>query len=169
VEKPKNNFGPQCDCLAAEGEAHAAFCDVTLDSVISGERSRGAESDYVGVAEKMPGTNGGFTMAAFTAEAVPPGTKLYIAPQKSVYAADFYEWYEKRYGKVDRTDVLAHAQRADAHEVWNAAIASLVTKSVRVNRGALQLAINMLQRDAEEGRVVRGELAEELARSVTGD
>lgn len=32
-----------------------------------------------------------------------------------------------------------------------------------VNSGALQAAINMLRRDAEEGFTVRGELAEELA------
>jgi hypothetical protein len=127
------------------------------------------KANYVGIAENMPGTNGGFTMAAFTAEAVPPGTKLYTAPQKAVYTADFYEWYESRYGKVDRADVLAHAQMADAHEVWNAAIASVVTKSARVDRGALQTAINMLRRDSEGGFAVRGELAEELARSVTGD
>jgi hypothetical protein len=127
------------------------------------------KADFVGIASGMPGTEGGFTMATFASSDVPPGTRLYISPQRAVFSEDFYKWYEKRYGKVDRTDVLAHAQMADAHEVWNAAIASVVTKSARVDRGALQVAINMLKRDAEEGRFVRGELAEELARSVTGD
>jgi hypothetical protein len=35
-----------------------------------------------------------------------------------------------------------------------------------IERGALQTAINMLRRDAEEGFKVRGEIAEELARSI---
>jgi hypothetical protein len=35
-----------------------------------------------------------------------------------------------------------------------------------VSRGALQVAINMLRRDGAEGRLVRGEIADELAGSV---
>jgi hypothetical protein len=42
----------------------------------------------------------------------------------------------------------------------------LKTVGVRVNRGALQVAINMLKRDAAEGRVVRGEIADELENSI---
>jgi hypothetical protein len=38
--------------------------------------------------------------------------------------------------------------------------------SILVSRGALQVAISMLRRDAEEGFKVRGELAEELANSI---
>jgi hypothetical protein len=36
-----------------------------------------SKSDHVGIAGEMPGTKGGFTMAVFSAESVPPGTKLY--------------------------------------------------------------------------------------------
>ena len=38
---------------------------------------------------------------------------------------------------------------------------------VSVSRGALQAVINMLRRDAEEGRVVRGELADELSSAAS--
>jgi hypothetical protein len=44
------------------------------------------KADHVGIAENMPGTNGGFTMAAFTAEAVPAGAKLYLIPQENIDA-----------------------------------------------------------------------------------
>lgn len=52
----------------------------------------------------------------------------------------------------------AIAERLNARK----AQAALVAQGVRVNRGALQAAINMLERDAQEGYAVRGELAEEL-------
>lgn len=37
---------------------------------------------------------------------------------------------------------------------------------VLIERGLLQTAINMLRRDAAQGRVVRGELADEIERNV---
>jgi hypothetical protein len=160
------------------------------DNVRRNSRVDNTKSDHVGIAGEMPGTAGGFTMAAFTAEAVPPGTKLYTKPQKSADTKDFYEWYERRYGKVDRTNVLENAQMVDALEVWNAALSSvrsseekdtryagwvkdLIEKpaliphgSVIVPHGVLTAILNLLKRDAEEGRVVRGELAEELESSI---
>jgi hypothetical protein len=39
------------------------------------------EAVPVGYAGGMPGTSGGFTMAAFDASTVPPGSALYTAPQ----------------------------------------------------------------------------------------
>lgn len=47
--------------------------------------------------------------------------------------------------------------------------AALLLKGVRIDRGALQAAINMLERDGQEGFAVRGELAEELKRAITGE
>lgn len=41
----------------------------------------GQEVEAVGEAGEMPGSNGGFTMAAFKASDVPIGTKLYTRPQ----------------------------------------------------------------------------------------
>jgi hypothetical protein len=49
---------------------------------------------------------------------------LYTAPLASNTSTDFYEWYERRYGKVNRADAWENAKMADAHEVWNAALAS---------------------------------------------
>jgi hypothetical protein len=51
------------------------------------------------------------------------------------------------------------------HQIRRASKAEeeLRSAGVRVNRGALQAAINMLKRDGEEGYHVRGELAEELS------
>jgi hypothetical protein len=71
----------------------------------------------------------------------------------------------------------AEAKGPDGFDTWrDAAIHQRVRASkaeeelkavgVRVNRGALQTAINMLKRDAEEGFKVRGELAEELENSI---
>lgn len=82
------------------------------------------QNDFVGVVENMPGTNGGFTMAAFNAESVPAGSKLYLAPQEKVDTADFYEWYERRYGKVNVAHAWERAQRDDAREIWNASRAA---------------------------------------------
>jgi hypothetical protein len=48
----------------------------------------------------------------------------------------------------------------------NKAEAKALGGAVMIERGALQVAINMLKRDGEEGYKVRGELAEELARSI---
>jgi hypothetical protein len=42
----------------------------------------------VGEAGAMPGSNGGFTMAAFEASKVPVGTKLYASPPKAVTITD---------------------------------------------------------------------------------
>jgi hypothetical protein len=43
-------------------------------------RDEAALPEAVGEAGAMPGSNGGFTMAAFKASDVPEGTKLYAAP-----------------------------------------------------------------------------------------
>lgn len=47
---------------------------------LPGEAKPSGEVEPVGEAVPMPGSNGGFTMAAFKASDVPPGTKLYAAP-----------------------------------------------------------------------------------------
>jgi hypothetical protein len=94
-----------------------------LDNVLRNSKV-GKKSDFVGVAGGMPGTEGGFTMAAFKASDVPPGTRLYTSPQAARDTTDFDAWYTKRYGKVDKSNVWENAQRADALEVWNAALAS---------------------------------------------
>jgi hypothetical protein len=60
------------------------------------------------------------------------------------------------------------------YETWKDAARLRATKAEAkarggaflIERGALQTAINMLRRDAEEGFKVRGEIAEELARSI---
>lgn len=44
------------------------------------------EAEPVGEAGPMPGSNGGFTMAAFKADAVPLGSKLYLHPALSTSA-----------------------------------------------------------------------------------
>lgn len=82
--------------------------------------------EFVGVACNMPGTSG-FTMAAFQADEVPPGTRLYMKPQV-LDAVSFEEWYEKRYGKIDRSNVWDNAKCADAREVWNASQAAKVAE-----------------------------------------
>lgn len=90
------------------------------------------KAEHVGVAGEMPGTNGGFTMAAFTAESVPHGTKLYIYPQSTGDLSEFDKWYTKRYAALTRKDEWADAQRADALEIWNAALSA---KSIEWNTG----------------------------------
>ncbi len=71
----------------------------------------------------------------------------------------------------------SEARGPDKFETWRdaaihermravAAESALKAKGGKVDLGALQTAIDMLRRDGEEGYKVRGELAEELARSI---
>lgn len=68
--------------------AQEAF-DIMADRIRSAWRTEGRESrasgeaQPVGEAGEMPGSNGGFTLAAFKASDVPVGTKLYTAPREA--------------------------------------------------------------------------------------
>lgn len=63
--------------------------------------------EFVGVATNMPGTSGGFTMAAFKADEVPPGTRLYVqAPLKWNTHDPILE-----NGKIKEYIVAVHRQR----------------------------------------------------------
>lgn len=56
----------------------------------------------------MPGSNGGFTMAAFEASKVPVGTKLYLHPQHEHAAV------EPADGEVKDAQVEAHLDTLDS-------------------------------------------------------
>jgi hypothetical protein len=133
---------------------------------------------FVGTVDNMPGTTG-FTMAAFKAEEVPLGTRLYMFPKVTgdasldvdpdvsdpcVLWAEIHRLSEELKGpegyETWKDAAIAERLRATKAEAKARGCAFLI------ERGALQTAINMLRRDAEEGFKVRGEIAEELARSI---
>jgi hypothetical protein len=56
----------------------------------------------------------------------------------------------------------AEAKGPDGFPTWKEAAIAERAKNV-LRRGAVQAAISMLRRDAEQGRAIRGELADELS------
>jgi hypothetical protein len=56
----------------------------------------------------------------------------------------------------------AEMQGPDGFPTWKEAAIAERAKNV-LRRGAVQAAISMLRRDAEQGRAIRGELADELS------
>ena len=62
-----------------------------------------------------------------------------------------------------------HIGKESAIEAWNARAAvqaNVPDGMVLVNAGALNMIINVLRRDADEGRTVRGEMADEILLSA---
>jgi hypothetical protein len=127
------------DVLALWSFAESSVAEITRLTAEVDRLTREKEQEPVGEAGPMPGSNGGFTMAAFKASDVPSGTKLYASPQASEPApqvvgvqervatahhalfhddpTDIEERVARFYEEVNETCQALGMSREDAHEL----------------------------------------------------